>query len=56
LLKKEVGSLLESFVIEKYKEKKGIMAEAVASQPSLVANNHALSPMRPSPQPLIAKQ
>ena len=33
------------------------MAEAVASQPSLAANNHALSPMRPAnPQPLLAKQ
>lgn len=31
------------------------MAEAVASQPGLAANNHAHSPMRPNTQALPAK-
>ena len=33
-----------------------IMAEAVASQPSLAANNHTLSPMRATNQALPSKQ
>jgi len=32
------------------------MAEAIASQPGLAANNHALSPMRPNPQTLAIKE